>query len=752
MGRAKTKYGLKYYSLIKNETTTHLILTIAILSVILIGFIAMMFKSTIELNKLLKNSTDEYLEDVSSQLSRDISSNLKKNQRVLEQLADSMPKDFRGEELKEFLKRAEERFGFHSLVIIEKNGTVTPASYRWNELEELRDRCSGEKSVITNTEGHDLVFSAPVYKNGEKEKTLVGVYGEAQVQDFIHPESFGEEGLTCIVDSCGELVVSPEHNKVYRELKAIFPEKKDKLLFQDLIGMQIDANNLQSGVMNFTSVGGKKWALSYEVLNTNDWMLLTFVPADLILNEANYYTWYVYLLIVGLLLLFGLILGSVFQYYKRSRTDLERLAFTDLVTGGMNNVAFQIECKKLISSMPPSTYTIVLLNIKGFKLINENFGIETGNEVLKNVHTLLKDAIYGNEIVARDEADYFFLLLNENNQEKIQARLNRMIKEINYSYTDTESHYILIMRQGACLIDEPDLDVRTLQDHARVASEARGSEEKCNYYHFTLMEKMIKEQTINSLFDRSIENHDFHVYLQPKVRLSDGAIGGTEALVRWIHPEKGIIYPNDFIPLLERNGNICILDRYVFEQVCIWMEKRMELGEPLFPVSVNLSRVHFKNVNFLDAYAQIKEQYHIPDGLIELEITESIFFDKQQINFVKEIIEKMRSYGFLCSLDDFGIGFSSLSLLREFDVDTIKLDRQFFGDIESKRSQCVISSLIGLSKELGMKVVAEGIEVEDQVEYLRQANCDMVQGYFFSKPLPIEEFEKWSKAFMGGRN
>ncbi len=194
---------------------------------------------------------------------------------------------------------------------------------------------------------------------------------------------------------------------------------------------------------------------------------------------------------------------------------------------------------------------------------------------------------------------------------------------------------------------------------------------------------------------------------------------------------------------MEKNGKICQLDLFVFRKVCQLQERWKKEGRTLFPISVNLSRQHFKNANFLQTFSQEAGQYDIPTSMIEFELTESIFLDESQVPLVKYGIREMHSKGFLCSLDDFGSGFSSLGMLKAFDVDSIKLDRRFFDDMSSEKTQKIIACLIELANRLEVHTVAEGIETPNQLEYLRQAKCDMIQGYIFSRPLPISEFEQW---------
>ena len=204
-----------------------------------------------------------------------------------------------------------------------------------------------------------------------------------------------------------------------------------------------------------------------------------------------------------------------------------------------------------------------------------------------------------------------------------------------------------------------------------------------------------------------------------------------------------MILPGDFIPLFEKNGKICELDLYVFKEVCKLLKRWIHEGRKLLPVSVNLSRQHFRTAETLKRFYDIAKEYGIPQGIIEFELTESIFFDNKQIKIVQESIRKMHQYGFLCSLDDFGSGFSSLGLLKEFDVDTIKLDRSFFINTSGTKAKEVIRCLIELAQSLDVQTVAEGIEKPEQLDYLRAVGCDMVQGYIYSRPLPIPEFEEF---------
>lgn len=232
------------------------------------------------------------------------------------------------------------------------------------------------------------------------------------------------------------------------------------------------------------------------------------------------------------------------------------------------------------------------------------------------------------------------------------------------------------------------------------------------------------------------------MYLQPKIGTRDGKLKGAEALVRWKHPVKGVIFPDAFIPLFERSGKICQLDLYVFEEVCRILSGWIQEKKNVYPISVNLSRAHYYENDFLQKYYETAKKYGVPCELIEFELTESIFLEDDQIAHVKKSIRDMHRMGFRCALDDFGAGYSSLGLLKEFDVDTLKLDRRFFLDMSGEKAQHVIRGVADLAVKLNMRTVAEGIETQEQLLFLQSIPCDEIQGYIFSPPLPVEEFEK----------
>lgn len=722
---------------------------IGIVSFILVIVIAIMLWNTSGLKTVLENHTDSYVKEVSYQLTGEISARLQANKAMLEQLADAIPRIFEDKNVEEYLKIKEEVTVFDGLIVIDKDKNYISSDAVIPDLKDFPEIAASfdGASELTYIEGQSLLFTTPIYFNGQFEGVLAGIRDKENMQKLIQPHSFGGSGLSCIIDSTGQVVISATDHKPFLQLEDIFKRGDKQETIESIVKMQEDIIHMESGVFHFTAADNSRLIMAYHPLGVQDWVLLTLVPANLISGEIDKYVLKMFLIMGGLIAVFFIFLVIIFRVYKKNRRWLEKIAFTDPLTGGLNNAAFKVKYQNMVEMMKPDSYTVIMLNVKGFKLINENYGTKVGDEVLQYIYQVLSRYTKEDEFVARGEADHFFLCIKENDSTEIQRRLNEMIKTINSFSAIVDIQYHLSFFQGACLITEPGTDITILQDRARIAYQMQGSSTVCAFYSAELTQQLKKEQQLNELFEQSLADHDFQVYLQPKVRLIDGMVSGAEALVRWIHPTYGVIYPSDFIPLFEKNDNILKLDFYVFEEVCKLLKSWMDEGKKLLPISVNLSRVHFKELSFLRTFSELKENHHIPDGIIEFELTESVFFGHEQIEPVINIIRQMHKCGFLCSLDDFGVGFSSLVLLKEFDVDVIKLDRQFFGDISSPKTKNIIAGVVELAKKLGVEIVAEGIETEDQLRFLKSLRCDMVQGYIYSKPLPVAEFEVWWNLF-----
>lgn len=425
----------------------------------------------------------------------------------------------------------------------------------------------------------------------------------------------------------------------------------------------------------------------------------------------------------------------------KHREGIEKMLLVDEVTGGDSRAAFYIKMDEAVKNNSPNTYTVALLNVRNFKLINNNFGFLEGDKILKNIYYEIEKHLNKGEFLCRSEIDNFFICMKENDEEIIKRRLKEIEIDINKCEWEYSSKYSVQFAFGLALVEDTSMDHRTIMNYARFScSNYKKTREFKNYSK--IVEELSRENRLNYMFENSLKNGEFKVYLQPKMNIKNNRCQGAEALVRWIHPEEGMISPGEFIGLFEENDKIIELDFYVFEEVCKIIKSWIDNDKNVVPISVNLSRKHLKNTVFIDKFVDIKNKYSVPDGLIEFEILESVALDDEKINILISILDKIHQNGFLCSLDDFGSGYSLLSVLSELRVDTIKLDRKFFRDFEDERSKNVIESFINVCERINTKVVAEGIESKEQLDYLRKVNCELVQGFIFSKPIDLESFEK----------
>ncbi len=457
---------------------------------------------------------------------------------------------------------------------------------------------------------------------------------------------------------------------------------------------------------------------------------------------------YSYDCLQDMFLIFILLLIFFLYCLYRQRRAFKQLLWKDPVTHRNNINWFRREADIKVKNMPDGYYAVAALNIRNFKLINDMFGKKEGDDTLRYISGSIASELNRDEIFSRAMVDLFFMLIRNTGEENINIRLKELVDRINSFNEGSELPYYLAIDRGVAFIDGKNTDVEEARDRAYYALKtAKDSYEgQCFFYSQALGERLREEKELTNLMISSLKNRDFKVYLQPKIRLKDGMVAGAEALIRWIHPQRGFLYPGDFIPVAEKNGFIMNLDLFVFEEVCALLEKWERTGKISYPISVNLSRRHFRILDFLDNYRRIRDNYDVPDKKIELEVTETVMFSDREIVDAKSVIEEIHRMGFLCSLDDFGFGFSSLGLLRDLKVDTLKLDRMFFKEnARDSRAEYIVETIIALSKRLNIHTVAEGVEYMWQTEFLKSAGCDMVQGYVYAKPMPVEEFEKWAE-------
>ncbi|WP_413926655.1 putative bifunctional diguanylate cyclase/phosphodiesterase [Clostridioides sp. ES-S-0190-01] len=441
--------------------------------------------------------------------------------------------------------------------------------------------------------------------------------------------------------------------------------------------------------------------------------------------------------IIGWIILSFLFLGVILYilYSKaKSQKTIEKIAYTDLVTGYSNWRKFESDAINLLKKASQNDkHAMVTFDIDKFKAINDIYGHKKGNSILKDIADTLNNMTHDNETFARVSSDNFNILLKYNTKEDIINTIKKFII----------SNDFVNLSFGIYEIKDKNLSISAYSDRASLAKLSIKNNRDINFAFFNdeLRDKLLLEDKIEKEMEYALENNQFIMYLQPKYNIKSDKFCGSEALVRWQYTEKEFIYPSDFIPIFEKNGFITKIDMYILEQACKEIRTLFDKGILPLPISVNFSRVDFLKKDFITKIVNICDKYKIPYSLIEIEITESSMFGDTDTLF--DVSRRLQDIGFIISMDDFGSGYSSVNMLKNIPLNVIKLDRGFFIDDKNiDKSQIVIKSIVSLIKQLGIRVVAEGIETKSQVEMLREANCDIIQGYYFSKPLPVKEFEK----------
>lgn len=410
----------------------------------------------------------------------------------------------------------------------------------------------------------------------------------------------------------------------------------------------------------------------------------------------------------------------------------------DLLTGIYNRETFCKRTVTLLQENKDQEYTLMQWDIERFKVINDLFGTEIGDKVLIGIAKALSLLIKGIGTYARMKGDNFVCCVPKEKMDAMQIldKFEETFKELNLNYN-------IAIYVGIYPIRDITVPIDQMCDRANLALHTIKGNYVKRYavYDNKLRESMLEEQHIVSEMQVALEQDQFCIYLQPIYNIKEGIPVSAEALVRWKHPVKGMIMPGIFIPLFERNGFITQLDSYVWEETCKYLRKRKLEGRKQIPISVNVSRMNLYNPNFSAKILDLVNKYGLDSSMLKLEVTESAYIDNPRQ--LLETMGELQKNGFKILTDDFGSGYSSLNMLKDVPADVLKIDMKFIDDLEhSSRAGNIITSVVRMAKWLDMSVVAEGVETKLQFEFLRSIDCDDVQGYYFSKPLPISEFEE----------
>ena len=731
-----------------------------ILGIALVLVISTAIWSSAQISQDVSEEVQSTLRDVASQNALIVRQEITENFNLLYSLADeiSSPPITASEkaisaQLGSFVNTYQfKRIGFISPdgQVVTTDGYVQDLSDR-DFFQEGMQGLPGISSTLQDRIGSPEpinVFSIPVYNQSN---TITGVlfatYRNQYFQEVLSVQSFNNQGFSCILNQDGELISCSSNapasmQDISRVSDYLTLDNRNDKAYQDLSSL---LSGTESGSGSFYGDGQQYYyyAVALDNLRSDrQWFVLTIVPDQVLSARSTPVLLQARLLILLIVLIAA---GGTFAYVHSIRTQrrqLFRLAYEDSLTGGDNFACFK---EKMIHHNGDRGF-YVALDLQDFKIINSTCGVAKGDETLVEVWKIIQSSIHLGEFSAHINADRFILFLRDKDRRTLTPRLDCLCQDLSGLSTKLNIPRVFPL----CGVYETTNHREVEQNYGKAVQAkylVKGKRTKHYAFYDELdIQQLSENRQMEDAFEDALKNGEFQLWYQPKVDPGKGNILGAEALIRWKRPDGTMLSPSKFIPLFEGNGNITTLDEYVFRTVCVQQQKWLQSGATLYPISVNISRVSLYFNNIVDKYREILDSFHLDPRVVPLEITESATIDN---NDISALIEQFHEAGFTLLLDDFGSGYSSLSSLNVMHFDTIKLDKSLIDYIGDRNGEKLLLHITQLLQSFGMTITAEGVETSDQVEFLKNLHCDDIQGYFFSKPLPLKEFEEFARKHSG---
>lgn len=549
----------------------------------------------------------------------------------------------------------------------------------------------------------------------------------------------------------GSFIVSENGAVLFSDRDSVFGTQDNAISLLEASGN--DANELKTAVSRRGARGrfravmnGVEYLIAYSSMDSQNWTLLLATPVESIIAmlEPMFVPSVVLVIVTGVvfLALAAYMIFFTIRAQKRLNevlSESRRHFYEDSVTGFQSWQKFMEDYNDKMANTGKG-YALLSLDIDKFKEVNDTVGFEGGNEILKKIANILSRNIGSDDLFARSSADRFYLLVAYRDKDSLIELMNRIISDIDYQVTSIR----IVISIGVYLLTDRSVSVHTAADRADIARSSVKTHKESVYcfFEFSMLENIREEHFIENIMETALERNEFMVYLQPKFSLdSANEVTGAEALVRWKH-NGTLLSPGQFIPLFERNGFVTKLDFYMFREVCRLQKSWQNQGFTPKIISVNMSRAHLRNPEFVQDLVNYCKEYDIDPKYFEIEITESAAFEN--IDILMAVFTQIKEAGFHVSIDDFGTGYSSLNMLKDLPVDVLKIDRSFLTEnaSESENASKIIGSVVSLATVLNISTICEGIETKEQANLLTKLGCNMAQGFFFARPMPIEEYEK----------
>ncbi len=697
----------------------------------------------------LEYSTAQTLGEISGQQQFTFNSELVNERNALNSIAETLVIMGNNEDqIVEYLNSLIEHHGFAALIVSDLSGIGVHSSGEIVDISKQSyfsaalqgEFILSEPGPAVSSDDVVLTAAAPIYENGEIAGVVATEYTDAYLRAFLS-EAFDGASYTVVVNQEGVIMLesAPVHG-VGATLENILVSATIENN-RSVDEVQQDILEGESGAVEYTYDGVAKLC-DYRPVELNNWSIITIVPIEVIDETMNSILFSMLKVALVIFICFLLFLAYLLYLERKNYKTIEQLAYFDDLTGMYNVSKLKIEAQKQLLNNPNTAFVMVKFDFVNFKTINELFSFKKGDELLKTakkVSDTIQDPSFIIARVGTDEFMFFGKLSLFENFEVQHFYFEQMYRDM----IEDLGNYQLAFRYGRYIIPKGSTDIIEIVNRVNLAhsnTKIDGYGLFCDYDE-NYTSKLLRETEITNKMNDALAGNEFKVYLQPKFSVQEKRLVGAEALVRWEEKDGNMLFPGDFIPLFEKNGFIAKLDKYVLEQTCKLIQNWHSQGYGHLKISVNLSRRNLSNPTIIEEIVSVVDTYKVPHEYVEIELTESVAIENEEA--LSKFFSELHRNGIKTSIDDFGVGYSSLSMLKTLHVDTLKMDRSFFvGGELALRSDRLIDGIVKLSHSMGLYVVAEGIETSDQIEILKAVKCDAVQGYFYSKPLPACEFEK----------
>lgn len=590
--------------------------------------------------------------------------------------------------------------------------------------------------TISRLNGEDIfIISVPLYYNKAIIGTIQKYYTAKQMYDMFSLSLFSSKAYVYVINREGYIILHTTHDNCteqsdnfFRNLYASGNKEASEQIRRDV----------QSNQVGFLGTTDKDsidvYSVYTPIYNVHDWYLVTSVPVAAVSPNGQKVLSLFFFTLSALTFVFTSSLAYFQRYKNQQKSTLEKIAFVDPVTDGNTFNKFLLDAAQILKNNPRSNFWILKFDIDNFKYINNFYGFDFGDKILKQITQNINAQLHKNEVFARMSSDNFVALLTDISPERLETML---------TFVNAAEDINIYFSAGIYEIRNPQENITLMVDKAGTAAQTiKGvANKKINHYSFTFDEQIQANEKMKRLVKQAIADKRFFPYYQPKVDIYTGKLVGAEALARMFDKDGKMVSPGEFIPISEKTGLILDVDMIIFEKVLAFLQKSLQAGLECVPISVNFSRIHLTDIKFIEKLTNKLHDYQVPASLIEIELTESAIFDN--VGVIHTITSQLRERGFLISMDDFGSGYSSLNMLKDIQIDVLKVDKGFLDESsDSNRRNIIFASIADMAKKLNIKVVVEGVEFPENVELMKKCGCTIAQGFYFARPMPEEAFEK----------